>query len=334
MRVLVLRGGRSAEREISIESAGFVADALRGGGHEPVMVDIGAEGSWSVDGTALSIRASGRRWDLLAGRRRIAFDVAFPVLHGPFGEDGTVQGLCETAGWPCAGADVMASSVGMNKITFKRLVSGAGIPTPPWLEAGTGEGSPAHSRIIDILGLPVFVKPCRLGSSVGISKVEAPGQLGAAIDLAVSYDPLVIVEKAVRDPREIEVSVMGDADGISSSVPGEVRPGKEWYDYEAKYDCPASRLVIPADLPSGIASAAREFSERAFGLIGGRGFARVDFLLSGSTDLYINEINTIPGFTSISMFPKLWEASGVPAPALLDRILSEAVSRRQPGLWR
>jgi D-alanine-D-alanine ligase len=331
MKVLVLSGGRSAEREISLESAGFVGVAIRDGGHEVIDVLIDAEGSWSVDGKTLSICTAGPRWELRAGRREIRFDAVFPVLHGPFGEDGTVQGLCETAGWPCAGADVMASSIGMNKITFKRLVAGAGIPTPAWLEV-VGD-TPGPAEIAAILGLPVFVKPARLGSSVGITRACSLAELAGALDLAFSYDPLVIVEKAVPMPREIEVSVIGDAEGVFSSVPGEVKPGKEWYDYEAKYSCAASKLEIPADLVSELALAAREYSKQAFAMIGGRGFARVDFLLSGC-ELFLNEINTIPGFTAISMFPKLWEATGVPAPALLDRILREAVSRRQVGLWR
>jgi D-alanine-D-alanine ligase len=331
MRVIVLSGGRSAEREISIESARFVSRTLADGGHEVVEVLIGADGSWQIGNSPLTIDTSGDRWVLRRGREAVGFDAVFPVLHGPFGEDGTVQGLCETAGWPCAGADVLASAAGMNKIAFKRLLASAGIPTPRWLEVS--RRGPGAREIAAELGLPVFVKPARLGSSVGISRASDLPGLEEAIELACSYDPLVIVEKAVPEPREIEVSVVGDDEGISSSVPGEVEPGRDWYDYEAKYACADSRLRIPAEIDGATASAVRSFAEQAFSLLGGRGYARVDFLMSPS-ELFLNEINTIPGFTSISMFPKLWEATGVPAPALLDRILRETLSRRQVGLWR
>ncbi len=333
MRILVLSGGRSAEREISIESAAFVSRALEAAGHSVVAVDIDADGTWSRSGRVLLIETGRCPWLLRDAGSTLQFEAVFPVLHGPFGEDGTVQGLCETAGWPCAGADVMASSVGMNKIAFKRLAAGAGIPVVPWMEVSAGPSGPLADCVEGELGLPVFVKPARLGSSVGISRAADGRSLAMALDLAFSYDPLVLVEVALRTPRELEVSLVGDDSGISSSIPGEVKPGRDWYDYEAKYACAASELCIPAQIPAALAAEISRNATTAFGLIGGRGYARMDFLLEGDM-LFLNEVNTIPGFTGISMFPKLWEASGVPAPALLDRILHEALSRRQVGLWR
>lgn len=331
MEVLVVYGGRSAEREISLESARFVAQALGGAGYGVVPVEIGSDGSWRMEGEEVRLEAGPVPWRLVRRGGRVLFDVVFPVLHGPLGEDGTVQGLCETAGWRCAGAGVAASAVGIDKVLFKRLVSGAGIPVVPWVEVSPS-CRPSAEAIAGALGLPVFVKPARLGSSVGISRVDSAGDLPGALALALSYDERVLVEQAVAEAREIEVSVLGDGARVHSSLPGEIRPGREWYDYEAKYSCPDSRLLIPADLPADLARAVRSHAESAMTLLGSRGFARVDFLLG--RDLYLNEINTIPGFTPISMFPKLWEASGLPVSTLMEAIISEAVSRPPVGLWK
>lgn len=333
MKVLVLCGGRSAEREISLQSAAFVEEALRMAGHEPCRVEIDGSGAWSLAGRGLVLDAGSFPWVLrTACGDEVLFEAVFPVLHGPYGEDGTVQGLCETAGWPCAGAGVLASATGMNKAVFKRLAAASGIPVVPWLELDERSPAPA-GEIIGKLGLPLFVKPARLGSSIGITRVDRIEDLPRALSLAFSYDPLVVAEKAVLPAREIEVSVLGDSGGVVASVPGEILPGREWYDYEAKYECPGSVLLIPAELETSVAEAARSSAAAAFALLGGSGFARVDFLLSGSS-LYLNEINTIPGFTSISMFPKLWAASGLEAPDLMNRILSEALGRRPVGTWR
>jgi D-alanine-D-alanine ligase len=332
MRVLLLCGGRSAEREISLVSAAFVSESLSVAGHAVETVRIGVEGAWLHGVTPVSIDSGDCPWRLSTPAGRLEFDVVFPVLHGPFGEDGTVQGLCETAGWPCAGAGVMASSVAMDKITFKRLAAGSGIAVTPWIEASRDTGR-TSSMVADLLVYPVFVKPSRLGSSVGISRVTAPQGLADALAAAFEYDDRVLVESAVPCAREIEVAVLGDSSGVASSLPGEIFPGKDWYDYEAKYDCPASAHRIPADLDPETAASIGRTAELAFSLLGGRGFARADFLV-GPGGAFMNEINTIPGFTSISMFPKLWEASGLPAPALMDRILAEALDRRPAGLWK
>lgn len=333
MKVLVVCGGRSAEREISLESSSFVLESLARAGHDTVTAVIGADGAWTVDGGTVSVDMSKPRWELSAGGAGIGFDVLFPVLHGTLGEDGTIQGLCEMAGWPCAGAGVMASAVGMNKIVFKKLASGAGIPVVPWVEMMAGRPIPDARAIIAELGLPLFVKPARLGSSVGISRACDGEELVRAVALALEYDELVLVEKAVGHAREIEVSVIGTGASVETSVPGEIVPGRAWYDYEAKYGCSDSRLLIPAGLDDVGTATVRDHAARAFSLLGGRGFARVDFL-AGEDGIFLNEINTIPGFTAISMFPKLWEATGLPAEGLMDAILREAVSRPSVGLWR
>ncbi|HQE55860.1 MAG TPA: D-alanine--D-alanine ligase family protein [Candidatus Fermentibacter daniensis] len=332
MKVLVLCGGRSVEREISMESSRFVLEALSKAGHSTVTAVIGHDGVWTVDGGRATIDASSPRWLLMREGAEVPFDVLFPVLHGTFGEDGTVQGLCEMASWPCAGAGVMASAVGMNKIVLKRLAAGAGIPVVPWMELMRGAESPSPSAMLDSLGLPVFVKPARLGSSVGISRVDSESDLAGALELAFGHDELVLVEKAVPSPREIEIGVIGTGTAVHTTVPGEIEPGRSWYDFEAKYACKGSRLTIPASLDPETASEARDHAAAVFRLLGGRGFARVDFLL-GDSGLFLNEINTIPGFTAISMFPKLWEASGLDSSGLMDAIISEALSRPAAGLW-
>jgi D-alanine-D-alanine ligase len=333
MRVLMLCGGRSAEREISLESAVFVRSVLEmeGSGHTVRTVEIDGSGGWTMDGEPLSMDTGGGRWRLLRAAGEIGFDIVFPVLHGPYGEDGTVQGLCETAGWPCAGADVLGSALAMNKDTCKRLLAGAGIRVVPW-QAFRAPFEGAVDSVEEVTGFPCFVKPARLGSSVGISRVPSASGLPAALELASGFDPLVIVEREVPGAREIEVSVTGDSSGIDVSVPGEIEPGREWYDYQAKYQCSDSRLVIPANLDRSVLHELTRAARESFRLIGGRGYARVDFLLSRGGELYLNELNTIPGFTEISMFPKLWEASGIPVGDVLDRIMNEALSRVPVGL--
>jgi D-alanine-D-alanine ligase len=330
VKVLLLSGGRSAEHDVSLVSGGFVGDVLSGSGHAVTGVILDRDGSWRLeDGPPLSIDASALPWKLRGMDGPLAFDVVFPVLHGPWGEDGTVQGLCSLAGWPCAGAGVMTSSVAMNKAATKRLVSGAGIPVLPWRSFTLA--NPPTARDLAPLGYPLFVKPSRMGSSVGISRVADAAGLPQALEEAFRYDRLILVEKGLESPREIEVSLLGEFTGISTSVPGEVVPGMEWYTYEAKYDCPDSRLLIPAPVPETTAGLAREYAGECFRSMDGRGFARADFLLDGEGMLYFNEINTIPGFTAISMFAKLWAASGVPPEKLLSRILDDAVQRFSQG---
>jgi len=325
MRVLVLLGGRSAEHEVSLVSAGFVRRVLEGAGHETVPVMIGTDGQWTLNGEGLTFHVTSSPWRIFRGGEEIPFDVVFPVLHGPLGEDGTLQGLCRMADWPFTGAGVMTSSVAMNKITTKELAVSGGIPVLPW--KGFRKPVRPDDASLEELGFPLFVKPSRMGSSVGVSRVSDPQELEAAVREAYLYDDLIIVEKGMEPAREIEVALLSENGTVSSSVPGEIVPGKEWYDYRAKYHCPGSRLLIPAPVPESLSVKVREMAEESFRILGGEGFARADFLLDSRGSCFFNEINTIPGFTEISMFPKLWKATGVQPEELLERILSEALRR-------
>ncbi len=257
-------------------------------------------------------------------------DVVFPVLHGPFGEDGTVQGLLELGAVPYVGSGVLASATGMDKAAMKSMFAARGLSMTPHVVVTTFEWTrhrDHHAAAIAALGLPVFVKPANLGSSVGISKVKQASALAEAMDLAFQYDRKAVVEAAVPDARELECAVLGN-DEPEASVPGEVIPGREFYDYEAKYLDSGSQTVIPADLDTATIARVQHLSLEAFRAIDGAGMARVDFLLSRSTGaLVVNEINTIPGFTTISMFAKLWHASGVSYSALLDRLITLALER-------
>lgn len=260
----------------------------------------------------------------------LGLDVVFPVLHGPFGEDGTVQGLLELANVPYVGPGVMASAVGMDKATMKILFEARGLPVTPWYAFVAGDWARRRAEVLArslALGLPLFVKPSNLGSSVGISKVKTADALAPAIEDALSFDRKVIVEAGVPDPREIECAVLGN-DEPQASTAGEVIPSREFYDYEAKYLDEGSRTIIPADLPAAQLAEVQRLAIEAFRAIDACGMSRVDFLLSRTTGaLVVNEINTIPGFTTISMFAKLWEASGVPYAALVDRLLQLAIER-------
>jgi len=259
-------------------------------------------------------------------------DVVFPLLHGPRGEDGTVQGLFELAGVPYVGAGVAASAVGMDKVLMKNLFLQAGLPVVPFvaIPRTLWQADPATvaAQIEATVGYPCFAKPANMGSSIGISRVEGPHELAVALDLAAGYDRRLLVEQAVEGPRELECGVLGN-DVPEVSVVGEVRVADEalFYDYDAKYQPGASGLVIPAAVDPDIAARVRDLARRAFLAIDGAGMARVDFFLAADGRLYVNEINTIPGFTPTSMFPLLWAASGVPYPALIDRLVALALER-------
>jgi D-alanine-D-alanine ligase len=261
----------------------------------------------------------------------LGLDVIFPVLHGPYGEDGTIQGLLELANVPYVGAGVLASSVGMDKAVMKLVFMARGLPVADHLVVLTRDGKADRAgvgrQIAERLGYPVFVKPANLGSSVGISKVKTPDSLAAAIDLAGEFDRKIVVEAAVPAAREIECAILGN-DAPEASVAGEIIPSREFYDYEAKYLDAGSKLLIPAPLSPEAANEVRRLAIAAFLAVDAAGMARVDFLLSGQDGrLYVNEINTIPGFTTISMFAKLWGASGVDYPALVDRLIALAFER-------
>jgi D-alanine-D-alanine ligase len=260
----------------------------------------------------------------------LSLDVVFPVLHGPYGEDGTIQGLLELANVPYVGAGVLASSVGMDKAVMKVLFTARGLPSVDYVVARGAEWAadprPVREAVAGRLKYPVFVKPVNLGSSVGISKVKTEAELDAAMALAAQYDRRIIVEAAVPNTREIECSVLGN-DRPQASVPGEILPSREFYDYEAKY-LEESEVRVPAPLSPAQTEAVRHLATEAFLAIEGSGMARVDFLLDGQSGrLYVNEINTIPGFTTISMFPKLWMATGLSYSALLDRLIELALER-------
>jgi len=330
MKILLLSGGKSAEREVSIVSAAFVQSVLEGSGHSVIPVSIDMYGQWFAEDDSLLIHTGHPVWKLLRGDSVIAFDVVFPVLHGPWGEDGSVQGLCKIAGWPCAGADIMTSAVGMNKITAKELVSSRGIPVVPW-KTFTVQ-SPPHTEDLFSMRFPLFVKPARMGSSVGISRIDSPENLSEAAEIAFRFDSLILIENGIEKAREIEVALLSESGIVSSSVAGEILPGRQWYDYTAKYSCSESKLLIPAPISEELSKEIRSCAEECFSILGGSGFARADFLLDKDARYYFNELNTIPGFTDISMFPRLWDATGVSPSQVMNRILKEALRRNSPNI--
>ena len=307
MRVAVLAGGRSSEHDVSLASAESVRAGLAEGGHEPVDVRIDREGRWTSRGEALPLEP---------GKGLLGADVVFPALHGPFGEDGTVQGLLELLDVPYVGAGVLASSLSMDKALFKDLMAAHGVPQVDYAVVRDGDGRGS-------LGPPVFVKPARLGSSVGISKAVSEVELDRGLALAFEHDPVVVVERMATG-MEVECSVLGNREP-EASTPGEIviRTG-DWYDYEAKYTDGGMELVVPARTPH--LEEVRRLAVEVFKIVGCSGMARVDFFVTGEGVL-VNELNTIPGFTATSVYAKLWEASGVAYPELLDRLLNLAVER-------
>jgi D-alanine-D-alanine ligase len=338
---MVVFGGRSREHEVSLASARAIMEALDRR-HEVVPVGITREGSWissgdpmreleskkgELVGTSGSPASTGERLPTALD----SVDVVFPVLHGPYGEDGTIQGLLELAGIPYVGSGVLASAVGMDKLTMKKIFAHHGLPQVEWLGLIRKEWEEdEESRIQDIettLGYPCFVKPANLGSSVGISKAGKAEELKRALDEAAKLDRRLIVEAGV-DAREIEVSVLGN-ERAEVSVPGEIIVQKnEFYDYEAKYSEGGMELVVPADIPDGTATEVHRIARTAYEAIDAAGMARVDFFLERDTQrLLINEINTIPGFTPTSVYSRLWAASGLPYEELLDRLVQLALER-------
>ena len=308
MRVAVLAGGRSSEHEVSLASAESVREGLAEGGHQVVDVRLGRDGSWATDGEPLRLAPAGG----LAGA-----DAVFPVLHGPFGEDGTVQGLLELLDVPYVGAGVLASSVAMDKAVFKDLMAAHGIPQVEYEVARQG-ARPS-------LPAPVFVKPARLGSSVGISKARTEDEIGAALATAFEHDPVALVER-FSDGLEVECSVLGHSQPVASE-PGEiVITSADWYDYEAKYEPGGMELVVPARVPEPVRDEVRRLAVEVFTLVNCSGMARVDFFVEGERVL-VNELNTIPGFTATSVYAKLFAASGIPYVELLDRLLALALER-------
>jgi D-alanine-D-alanine ligase len=371
LRVGVLYGGRSGEHEVSLASAAAVYANLDPQRYERVALRIEKDGRWVLadrppsaasaadvieqtrnDATRLRggrevfmpprpgeetivlvDRRSGRadQGEAAAALTGLRLDVLFPVLHGPYGEDGTVQGLLELANVAYVGCGVLASSVGMDKAMMKVVFRAGGLRVPDWVVIQRREwlADPAAvtARIERTLTYPLFVKPANLGSSVGISKVHGPSELAPALTLAADFDRKIIVELAVPEAREIECAILGN-DDAQASVAGEIVPSREFYDYEAKYVDARSRLEIPASLDEPTMREVQRQAVLAFEAIDGSGLARVDFLLSRTSgELYVNEINTLPGFTTISMYSKLWAATGVDYPTLVERLIALAIAR-------
>jgi D-alanine-D-alanine ligase len=357
IRVGVVFGGRSGEHEVSLASARSVMDAIDKKKYEVVPIGITKDGLWIASGDPLKALEGGDMsrsgpaallgdpshkglMRLEEGEKAVEavpmaeLDVVFPVLHGPYGEDGTVQGLLELAGIPYVGAGVTGSAVGMDKAIFKDVMRAHGLPVCDYavVKRKDWEAAPDDvlERIEAELGYPVFTKPVNLGSSVGVCKCHDQAGLASGLAEAARYDRKLLIEVAVPEAREIEVSVLGNDEPISS-LPGEVVPSREFYSYEAKYvdsGDQASGLIIPADMSAEMTERVRGMAVEAYKAIDCSGMARADFLLSGKTgELFVNELNTIPGFTSISMYPKLWEATGISYPELVDRLIELAMER-------
>lgn len=373
LRVAVVFGGRSGEHEVSLMSAQSIMNAIDRERYEVVPIGITRKGRWLVGGDPMKALLEGHVKDAESihgaesgtavvvsggsGSRTTsnspvpvespdpgtmpvvaAADIYFPVLHGPYGEDGTIQGLFDLAGVPYVGAGVAASAVGMDKAFMKMALQHAGLPVVDYIVFTDAQWSADEAllreRVERELGYPCFVKPANLGSSVGISRVTAPETLEQAVHEAFRHDRKVIVEQAALDCREVEVSVLGN-DEPQASIPGEIVPAKEFYDYEAKYMDAGSELIIPARIGEETAAKVRQMAIDTFRAIDATGLARIDFFVHKETEaIWVNEINTMPGFTRISMYPKLWEATGLPYPELINRLIQLGLERHERRVRR
>jgi D-alanine-D-alanine ligase len=362
IRVGVIFGGRSAEHEVSLESASNIMAALDPDRYEALPIGISKEGRWLIGAEAMpQLQAAANNGAISpaflsaaqpaavlgpsAGRALVEItpggganlgqqiDVFFPVLHGPYGEDGTVQGLLELADVPYVGAGVLGSALGMDKAAMKDVFAAKGLPVVPHIVVRRSDWRDDPALVLEAIaatGLeyPLFVKPANMGSSVGISKAHEAGELGASIEFAAQYDRRIIVEQGV-DAQEVECAVLGN-DEPEASLVGEIVPGNEFYDYNAKYIDDNSDLIIPARLDDDTAARVQELAVQAFQAVDCAGMARVDFFVERSTgEVYVNEINTIPGFTRISMYPKLWEASGLSYRELVEQLIELAIERHE-----
>lgn len=347
---VIVYGGRSSEHAISCLSARSVLQVIDRRRYAVSPIGVTRHGRWTLTdghidaahGGLPSVSDEGPTAAIVGTRRgpllvelddegeRVAshglVDVAFSLMHGPWGEDGTVQGMLATVGVPYVGADVTASSIGIDKAAMKASFAAAGLPQTPYVgvhrQEWKGDPGAVTSRLRDALGLPWFVKPARQGSSIGISKVEAADALESAMAVALDYDDVAIVEQGAVGARELEVGVLGDT-VVEVTVPGEIEPDGDFYDFDAKY-LASSRLVIPAEASPAVVARIQELAEAAYRAIGCRGMARIDFFVLPDESVLVNEINTIPGFTPTSMFPRLWEAEGITYPELVERLLASA----------
>ncbi|PIZ55553.1 D-alanine--D-alanine ligase [Candidatus Uhrbacteria bacterium CG_4_10_14_0_2_um_filter_41_7] len=344
----ILFGGKSAEHEVSLQSAKNVFDAINKEKYNPILIGIDKSGKWllnkeskfllnaddpkliklnqSSDSVALVPQSAGEISNFTNSSQSLKIDIVFPILHGPFGEDGTVQGLLKLANLPFVGASVLGSAVGMDKDIMKRLLRDAGIPIGKFIVLKSHESIPDFQKIKDELGLPFFVKPANMGSSVGVNKIHDKSEYENGIIKAFDFDTKIILEEFIKG-REIECSVLGNEKPIAS-VPGEIISNHEFYSYDAKYiDENGSALEIPAKISDQITRQIQELAIKTFQALSCEGLGRVDFFLKDNGEIIINEINTIPGFTKISMYPKLWEASGISYTELIDKLIQLAIER-------
>jgi D-alanine-D-alanine ligase len=346
LRVGIVFGGRSVEHEVSVASATSILEALDPSRYDVSLLCVDTEGRWRLGGPGAipsnasrgeevslpAVPGDGTLLSAKAGRPVGRLDVVVPIIHGTGGEDGCIQGFLELAGVPYVGSGVLGSAIQMDKDVAKKLLRAEGIPVVPWVAARAAEIAAGAEAVADLaireLGLPAFVKPASLGSSVGVSKAKTRAQLIEGLRGAVRYDEKILVERAVN-AREIEVAVLGN-DAPEASVLGEIVPKAEFYDYESKYVDDDTELLVPAPVDEEVAERARALALRAFGILEGAGLARVDFFLDRDTgELFLNELNSLPGFTEVSMYPRLWQASGLSYPALLDRLIELALERHR-----
>ncbi len=348
INVGIIFGGKSAEHEVSLQSAKNVIEAIDKEKYNPILIGIDKTGRWLLndntkfllnsdnpkliklnqasESVALIPQSSGAISNFSKAGNDLSIDVAFPILHGPFGEDGTVQGLLKLADIPFVGAGVLGSAVCMDKDVMKRLLRDSGIPIGKFLVIKYNDDIPDYKEISADIGIPCFIKPANLGSSVGVSKVTNESEFFKAIEDAFQYDTKILIEEFIAG-REIECSVLGNSDPIAS-VPGEVIPNHEFYSYQAKYiDENGAMLDIPAKISDDIKNKIRSMAIKTFKTLSCEGLARVDFFLRNDNEVIVNEINSIPGFTRISMYPKLWEASGISYTELIDRLIQLALER-------
>lgn len=356
IRVGLIFGGRSGEHEISFLSASSIIKAINKDKYSVVPIGITKEGRWispqdselalqsgKIEGKSTVILlndSSGNALIRIDNNQRLEkssnlekVDIIFPILHGPYGEDGTIQGLLELANIPYVGSGVAASAISMDKDFMKTIFQQRGLPILKWVTIKRKEWQKDKEKVLSLIqnnfGYPLFVKPANMGSSVGITKVHQKEELEKAIDLASSYDSKILIEEGIEEAREIECGVLGN-DEPQASVVGEVKPAGEFYDYNSKYIDEGTQLIVPAELSDDLSKKVQEIALRAFKAVDAVGMARVDFFISKKTnEIYLNEINTIPGFTSVSMYPRLWVASGLPYSELIDRLIQLALERHQ-----
>ncbi|GHT74503.1 D-alanine--D-alanine ligase [Spirochaetia bacterium] len=350
IRVGILFGGKSAEHEVSLQSAKNVFEAIDRDKYEPVLIGIDKSGRWLLNDASTFLLNAGdpKRIRLNQDSKAVALtpqsrglisnlttladegtiDVIFPILHGPFGEDGTVQGLLKLADIPFVGAGVLGSAVGMDKDVMKRLLRDGGVPIGNYIALQSHEAVPGFKALTEKLGVPLFVKPANMGSSVGVSKVHNEAEYRASLQAAFEYDRKIVIEECIQG-RELECAVLGN-ETPAASVPGEVTSTHEFYSYDAKYlDENGAALQIPARVGQETAREIQHLAIKTFQVLSCEGLGRVDFFLRDNGELLVNEINTMPGFTKISMYPKLWEASGIPYRTLIDQLIELAIARYQ-----